>query len=67
MSDIVEVAVARHCPAGGRPMTWFVSLTNGKDLNGTIKSLGNGNYEITHREVPYYFTADKVVSIYPGR
>ena len=66
MKDIVQEALALHTGiAEGDDGKWNVAFVNKDMVRGTIKALGDGKYVILNPHGPVYFSADKVIYLYP--
>lgn len=65
MSDIVRAAIHSHVLEGDGAITWYITFLNNVQYAGTIRDLGDGKYALDRQGVPYYFSPDKVLYMFP--
>nr|WP_314540098.1 hypothetical protein [uncultured Massilia sp.] len=68
--DIVEAALRDHFEEQGEDAArWQVHFINQETRKGDLEALGDANYVLrrTSTKTPYYFSADKVVYLYPEK
>jgi hypothetical protein len=68
--DIVEAALVDYQEENGEKETkWTIYFINTEKRKGDLEALGGNNYVLrrTGSEKPYYFSADKVVFLFPDK